>query len=282
LAIIDLNECVNYVAGIVNAADWKTVNDVALNSTSTITSASAAFTQNDVGKAVSIAGGRAGNLPLLAYIASVTNATTAVLSVAAGVTRTLASMMYGGRSEDPRHSLQRITKAVLQKDIEISHAILLSGDHPRRNHFSFTTAVIAQTNTGVPVTSHAGQLRMVEIQHTDTTYRVARELPVSALPKLLSWLENRASVFGTGSEGYYVQTDGQIYFVGSNLRLTYFDLVINDTACQAPSEYIEVVALLAAADLFSTEGDDLQASQLLSSLGATTATTFIANERPAS
>lgn len=268
MAVVNLADAISYVSAIVNAADWKTVNDVVTNGTTTVTSATASFASSDRGKWVSIAAAGASNKPHLAYIASVTNSTTIVLSAAPPTTISAgASMMYGGRSEDPRHSLWTITQAVLQKDLLVCHEILKHPNHSRRNHFTFTTASIAQTNTGAPMTSHSGLLRMVEIQHTDTTWRVGKWVPPAMLPKLLTWLNNRGSLFTSASQGYYTIADGQIYFVGSNVRLTYVDLTLDATACQAPQEYMPIVCALAAADLFATEGDDLQAAQVLAEMG---------------
>ncbi len=277
MAVINLDDAVAYAASILNAADWVTVNDVVLNSSTTVTSASAAFTDNDAGKWVSIAKGAGGNKPLVGYIDSVTNATTVVLSVAAAVTINDASMSYGGRSEDPRHPLWKIAQAVLHKDLEICNAILKTSNHPRSNFFTPTTGITAQTGAGVAMVSHSGKLRMVEID-SGGTYRVAKELPRDMLNKLLTWLSNRSSLFTSASHGYYIISDGQLYFTGDNIRLTYVNLSLTPTACQAPDEYTGSVALLAAADLFATEGDDLQASAAMAQLGASTVAELIGRE----
>jgi hypothetical protein len=278
MAVVDIRDAIGYVSGLINAADWDTVNDVTLNGTTTITSATATFTQADKGKYVSIAGAMTGAKPLLAYIASVTNATTAVLSSAADLSGTLFSMSYGGVSEDPRHPLWKITKAVLQKDLEICHAILGTANHPRRNHFTFTTTSSAQTGTGVAMVNRTGQERMVEIQLTGGSWVTGKSLAPDWLPKLITWISNRSSLFTAASEGFYCIDGGQIYFTGTNVRVTYVDLSLTPTACQSPQEYSSAVALLAAADIFATEGDDLNASQLLAQLGAQTAAALIARE----
>lgn len=76
--------------------DGKIVVDVATNTTTTITSATAAFTSGDVGKKVMINGGNgAGAAPVLSSIASVTNSTTAVLADAALATATNCQMVWG-------------------------------------------------------------------------------------------------------------------------------------------------------------------------------------------
>lgn len=76
--------------------DGKVVGDVVTNSTTTITSATASFTQADVGKYVMINGG-AGTTspPLVSTIQSVTNGTTAVLNNAATASQTGCAMVWG-------------------------------------------------------------------------------------------------------------------------------------------------------------------------------------------
>lgn len=69
-----------WVTGVGNAGS-RTVTDAVLNSTTTITSATAAFTASDVGSLISGTG-----IPANTRIASATNATTAVLSQAATAT----------------------------------------------------------------------------------------------------------------------------------------------------------------------------------------------------
>lgn len=272
MSVVNLAEAVGYVGGLLNTAEWDSVDDASITSTSTTaTSATAAFTQADVGKYFSIAGGAGSGKPLIGYIATVTNATTVELSVAAGATLTLARLQYGGKTDDPRHPLWKITQAVLQKDIEVCHAILKTPNHPRINSFTFSAnSQRAQTGTGLPVVSHSGNLLMVEIKHTDASWRVGKMLPPELLPKLLTWLNNRSSLFTAASEGYYIVYNGQLYFTGTYIRETYADLSITPNACQAPQEYSGLVSLLAAADLFTTEGDDVSAAGLLAQLGGAT------------
>jgi hypothetical protein len=278
MAIVDLQEAAGYVAALINAADWLTVTDAVLNGTTTVVSASANFTQADRGKYVSIAGAMTGSKPFIGYIATVTNESTVVLNSAVTNSGTQFSMSYGGVSEDPRHPLWKIAQSVLQKDIEICNAILATSNHPRRNFFTFTTSSTAQTNTGVPFVSRSGLVRMVEIQHTDTVWRVGKQLGPDWLPKLTTWISNRSNLFTAASQGYYCVHNGQLYFTGTNIRVTYVDLAITPTACQAPQEYTNAVALLAAADLFATEGDDLNATKLLAQLGAESAAAMIMKE----
>lgn len=278
MAVINLTEATGYVSGLINSADWITINDAVLNATTTVTSVSAEFTQEDRGKYASITNGAVGGKPFIGMIASVTNATTIVLDTATTGIGTGFSMSYGGVTEDPRHPLWKITKAVLQKDLEICHAILGTPNHPRRNHFTFTPTTTAQTGTGVPMVTHSGWHRMVEIQHTDDKWRIAKELGPEWLSKLTTWINNRSNLFTAASEGYFCLFNGQLYFTGTHIRVTAVDLVTDSDACQAPQEYTGIVALLAAADLFATEGDDLNATQLLSTLGGQTAAALIARE----
>lgn len=69
----------------------RTVADMVTNGTTTITSATAAFVSGDVGRLVS----GSADLPAGAYIASVTNGTTAVLSVAATGSHSAQSLTLG-------------------------------------------------------------------------------------------------------------------------------------------------------------------------------------------
>jgi hypothetical protein len=68
----------------------RTVTDGVLNSTTTVTSATAAFTASDVGRPVSGVG-----IPAGATIATVTNATTVQLSVAASATASGVTLTFG-------------------------------------------------------------------------------------------------------------------------------------------------------------------------------------------
>lgn len=277
MSTVDLYTVIGYVGGLVNSADWVTVNDCVTNGTTTITSASAAFTANDAGKYFSIANAGASGKPLVGRIATVTNATTIVSDTAATASLTLASLTYGGVSQDPRHPIWKITKAVLQADLEVCHAILKTPNHPRRNFFTFSTTTTAQTNTGVPLVSRSGDILMLEIQRSDSSWKVGKRVPENQINKIIAATDNESSLFSTGSEGYYTILDDQIYFVGDSVRVTAADLSLS-TACQAPSEYQGVIGLLAAAQVFATEADDLNATQVLSQLGATSASQLIGRE----
>jgi hypothetical protein len=68
-------------------APQRTVTDAAITiATTTLTSATAAFTSADVGRTVVVTAGRINSAPLVANIVTVTNSTTVVISVAAGAT----------------------------------------------------------------------------------------------------------------------------------------------------------------------------------------------------
>jgi hypothetical protein len=103
-------------------------------------------------------------------------------------------------------------------------------------------------------------------------------MPSEQLNKLTSWLNNQGGLFSTGSEGYYIIEDGQIYFTGNAARVTSVDLSITPDACQAPSEYTGSVVSFAAGDVFQTEGDDLPAAQASSQMGAMTLAALIQGE----
>lgn len=76
--------------------DGRVVGDVVINATTTITSATAAFTSADVGKTIMINGGQgATSMPLVTTIASVTNATTAVLTATATASGTACAAVIG-------------------------------------------------------------------------------------------------------------------------------------------------------------------------------------------
>lgn len=76
----------------------RTVTDGVLNSTTTVTSASAAFSQSDKGKLISATGITSGTT-----IASVTNATTVVLSAAATATATGVTLVIGAPLATPSY-----------------------------------------------------------------------------------------------------------------------------------------------------------------------------------
>lgn len=74
----------------------RVVGDVVTNSTTTITSATAAFTSADAGKTIMINGANGTGVgPLVTTISSVTNATTAILASAAGITTTGCAAVFG-------------------------------------------------------------------------------------------------------------------------------------------------------------------------------------------
>lgn len=76
----------------------RTVSDGAMTSGSTtLTSATAAFTSADVGRSVTVAGATAGGYLLCTTIASVTNSTTAALALAAGTTVSAATVAIYNR-----------------------------------------------------------------------------------------------------------------------------------------------------------------------------------------
>ncbi len=278
MALINTNEAIAFVTGLVNASDWITVNDATIAADSpNITSASAAFTTADVGKYFSVA--VPGSIPWIGQIIGYTSATVVIADSNSPYSFTATgSLSYGGKTEDPRHPLWKIAKAVLQTDIEVCNVILKTPNHPRRNFFTFVDQTSqAQTGVGIPVISHAGELLKVQIQHTDAVWRIGKELPIQLLPKLLTWINNRSSLFTSASEGYYIIDNSVLHFTGQAVKTTYADLILGNV-CQAPSEYTGLVTVLSAAKLFTTEGDDLAAASLLQQLGGQTLTTLIARE----
>jgi hypothetical protein len=91
-------EFTNPAAAVAAYPAGRSVTDAVLNSTSTVTSATAGFTASDVGRSVAGTG-----IPGGATIAAVTNATTIVLSAAATATATGVALSFGalpGESTD--------------------------------------------------------------------------------------------------------------------------------------------------------------------------------------
>lgn len=79
----------------------RTVADAAITATSTtLTSATAAFTAGDVGRSVTVAGALAASSPLTAIITGYTNATTVTLSLAAKVTVSGATLNIYNRDRN--------------------------------------------------------------------------------------------------------------------------------------------------------------------------------------
>jgi len=78
------------VLGDITTTTSRSVSDGVLNSTTTVTSATAAFVAGDVGKSISATG-----IPTGAVIQSVTNGTTVVMSVAATATASGVSVTIG-------------------------------------------------------------------------------------------------------------------------------------------------------------------------------------------
>lgn len=92
---------VNILKNVAVDTPNRVVTDAAITAdTTTLTSASAAFTANDVGRSVNVAGANVGGLPLTALITVYTNATTVTLGVAAGTTVSGASCTITTRDTD--------------------------------------------------------------------------------------------------------------------------------------------------------------------------------------
>ena len=130
----------------------KVVGDVVINSTTTITSATAGFTSADVGKTVMINGANGtGAAPLITTIASVPNGTTAVLASAAGISTSGCAMVWG--SDDT---------SAIQQAINAANAYAIANNYFAEVFFSpkiymLTTAPVQATS---PFTQNA-QLQVV-------------------------------------------------------------------------------------------------------------------------
>ena len=91
----------NMVQNAAYATPDRTVTGAAITAASTtLTSATAAFTSADVGKTVSVVGAAPASGPLYTTIASVTNSTTAVLTLAAYATVSAATLIIQNRDSN--------------------------------------------------------------------------------------------------------------------------------------------------------------------------------------
>lgn len=91
----------NMVQNSAYATPLRSVTDAAITAASTtLTSATAAFTSADVGRTVSVLGAAPASGPLYTTIASVTNSTTAVLSAAAFATVSAATLIIHNRDSN--------------------------------------------------------------------------------------------------------------------------------------------------------------------------------------
>lgn len=259
-----LTKITEYVASLLNSSKWDVVVDGVTNGTTTLTSATAQFASSDKGKTISVAGAGVAGATLLTTIASVTNATTIVMTDAATSTATAHTVSFGGRSYDPRHTEPVIQEAILQKDLEICTEILNDPNHPQRA--SFTPFAASVVTNGAQLPPHTGTLNLVEIQFTTgSTWRVGVE---ASFHKVIRWARNFGAQLVTSNlyEGFFAVNNDQLFYTGVSARVTGV-LLVKTAACQAPVEYTTKIALLAAGDLFATEGDDLQAAQMLSQAG---------------
>lgn len=75
--------------------DGKRIFDAVMTGTTTITSASANFTQADVGKSIRVPGAGAAGIDLVATIATVVNSTTATLSTTSSTSVSVDTAVYG-------------------------------------------------------------------------------------------------------------------------------------------------------------------------------------------
>lgn len=259
---IALAKTVEFVASIANAAAWKIVLDGVSNGTTTLTSATAQFVSSDKGKTITVTGAGVGGATLLTTIASVTNATTIIMAVAATSTATAHVVSFGGRSEDPRHSEPEITEAALEADAEECREILVDPLNPRRAAFTETVTVLAQ---GEQLPSRTGAIGKVEIQHGDAVWRTAQPAP---LHKILRW-NNDATVFSSTTnvtDGYYDTSTGNLEYTGTSARVSTVNFV-KGTTPQAPDESQPSVVARALRLLFLKEGDDVSAATLLNQVG---------------
>lgn len=260
---IALAKTVEFVASIANSASWLIVTDGVTTATSTTaTSATAAFVTADKGKTITITGAGAAGATLLTTIASVTNATTIVLTDAASTTTASATLSFGGRSADPRHAEPEIIEAVLEADAEECREILTDPQNPRRGAF---TEVVTVLGKGDNLPSRTGAIGKVEIEHADSVWRTGEVAP---LYRIQRW--NRDSTtFSTSTnvtDGYYDTSTGNLEYTGTSARVSTINFV-KGTTPQAPDESQSSVVARALKILFLKEGDDVQAAALLQQVG---------------
>lgn len=110
----------DYGAKIGNA-----VNDAVTNSTTTLTSATAAFTQDDVGKIIMVTGANTASATLKTTIASVSNATTIILTAAATSSHTAVQVSYGFDATPGIQAAINAADAVDGGDIYFPHGIYI-------------------------------------------------------------------------------------------------------------------------------------------------------------
>src|SRR5262249_9279311 len=187
LATVNLRKSVDYVAGLLNATDWKVVQDGIMSGSSAILQCltSAPFAASDVGKTVTITGAAGSGDTLLSTIASFSSTTTVNTANVATVGVSGATVSYGGRSVDPRHPESVIIEAILEKDLQVCQTILATPNHSRRANFTETISTLAN---GSLIPSSVGAVSSVEVQHSaDSQWHFGREVRYD---DLVRWLNN--------------------------------------------------------------------------------------------
>lgn len=259
---IALAKTVEFVASVANAARWSIVTDGVTNGTTTLTSATAIFVTSDKGKTITVSGAGVGGATLLTTIASVTNATTIILTDAATSTATAHVVSYGGRSEDPRHAEPEIIEAVLEADAEECREILADPRNPRWAAFAETVTVLVK---GAQLPSRTGAIGKIEIQHADGIWRTAQTAP---LYKILRWNNDSTTFSATTNvtDGFCDVSTGNLEYTGTSARVSYVNF-IKSTTPQSPDESQSNVVARALRILFLKEGDSVEAAGLLDKVG---------------
>lgn len=131
--------------GLDNYWPGRTVTDGVLNATTTLTSATAAFTANDVGRTVTATGVPAGTT-----ISSFTNSTTVVLSAAATVSATAVTVTFGALTNAER----AVTVAVVDSSgnvVPTPVSTLVQTTLQAERETNFVVTVVGPTYTTVSV-----------------------------------------------------------------------------------------------------------------------------------
>ena len=171
------------------------VSDGAINSTTTLTSATAAFTTSDIGKPVDVqlTGGVAG-VPSGAVITGVTNATTVTISIAAtstgtgtltigdGVSRTVTDAVLNGTrtitSSAASFTARDVGKLVAGNGIPSSPVTTITGV----TNATIATLSVAATTTASNVTVNIGDAAVTGVTYwTGTTFSSSCPTPDGGL-----------------------------------------------------------------------------------------------------
>lgn len=172
--------------------DGKVVNDVVTNSTTTITSATAAFTSADVGKTVMINGANGTtSAPLVTTIAGFTNSTTVTLANAAGVTTTGCQMVWGTNDQ-----------TAIQSAIDAAGTYALANNFFAEvvfgNKIYMLTAAPGQSGNGTSTPTYNTQLKLPTSNANGLDRKLVIHLTGAANAGYIQyWISTKPNIAGT-------------------------------------------------------------------------------------